>query len=98
LARQQTWNDQRTSLSHFRTKDGVAVDAVLKTPDGRVVGIEVKAGSNVRSEDLAGLRHLERRLGDRFVAGYVLYAGQETLPFGDRVRALPLEALWLAEP
>jgi predicted AAA+ superfamily ATPase len=98
LARQQTWNDQRTSLSHFRTKDGVAVDAVLERPDGRVVGIEVKAGSNVRSEDLAGLRHLERRLGDRFVAGYVLYAGQETLPFGDRVRALPLEALWLAEP
>jgi uncharacterized protein len=97
LARQSTWNDQRVSLSHFRTKDGVEVDAVLETPDGRVIGIEVKAGANVRSEDLAGLRHLERRLGDRFIAGYVLYAGPETLPFGDKMRALPLEVLWRAE-
>ncbi|GII44911.1 hypothetical protein Psi02_13350 [Planotetraspora silvatica] len=28
--------------------------------------------------------------------GIVLYAGQETLPFGDRMRALPLSALWEA--
>ena len=98
LARQLTWNEQRASLFHFRTKDGVEVDAVLETPDGRVIGIEVKAGANVRSEDLAGLRHLERRLGDQFVAGYVLYTGPETLPFGDRIRALPLEVLWRAEP
>jgi predicted AAA+ superfamily ATPase len=98
LARQLTWNDQRADLFHFRTRDGVEVDAVLETPDGRVVGIEVKAGANVRSEDLAGLRHLERRLADRFVAGYVLYTGQQTLPFGDKMRALPLEALWAAAP
>ncbi len=28
------------------------------------------------------------------VAGYVLYTGQQTLPFGDRLRALPIDALW----
>ena len=33
-------------------------------------------------------------LGERFVAGYVLYTGQQTLPFGDKIRALPLDALW----
>jgi uncharacterized protein len=98
LARQLTWNDERASLHHYRTKDGVEVDAVLEAADGRVVGIEVKAGSTIRSEDLAGLRHLARRLGPRFVAGYVLYTGQQTLPFGDRLRALPIEALWQAAP
>jgi len=41
LARQLTWNDERAGLFHFRTRDGVEVDAVLETPDGRVVGIEV---------------------------------------------------------
>jgi predicted AAA+ superfamily ATPase len=98
LARQLTWAEQRASLSHFRTKDGVEVDAVLETPDGRVVGIEVKAGASVRAEDLRGLRHLAKLLGDRFVAGYVLYTGQQTLSFGDRVRALPLDALWRLAP
>ena len=50
-------------LHHYRTKDKVEVDAILETPDGRVVAIEVKAGATVRSEDLAGLRHLAQRLG-----------------------------------
>jgi len=52
----------------------------------------------VRSEDLSGLRHLADRLGDRFVAGYIFYTGQQTLPFGPKLRALPIEALWLTEP
>ncbi len=98
LARHLTWSEERVRLHHYRTKDRVEVDAVLESADGRVVGIEVKAGSTVRSEDLAGLRHLESRLGSRFVAGYVLFTGQQTLPFGDRLRALPIEALWKVVP
>ena len=39
-----------------------------------------------------------QRLGSRFVAGYVLYTGQQTLPFGDRLRALPIDALWDSAP
>ncbi len=98
LARQLTWSQQRGTLHHYRSKDKVEVDAVIETPDGRIIGIEVKAGATVRAEDLAGLRHLARRVGDRFVAGYVLYAGQQTLPFGEKLRALPLDALWRLAP
>jgi predicted AAA+ superfamily ATPase len=94
LARQLSWSAERARLYHYRTKDQTEVDAVLETPDGRVVAVEVKAGATVRGEDLAGLRHLSQRLGSRFVAGYVLYTGQQTLPFGDRIRALPIDALW----
>ena len=98
LARQLTWSDERARLYHYRTKDNVEVDAVIETPDGRVVGIEVKAGATVRTEDLAGLRNLSNHLGDRFVAGIVLHTGQQTLPFGDRFRAVPLDALWRLRP
>ena len=98
LARQLTWSSERARLYHYRTKEKVEVDAVLETPDGRAVAVEVKAGATVRTEDLAGLRHLSKRLGSRFVAGYVLYTGQQTLPFGDRIRALPIDALWHAAP
>jgi predicted AAA+ superfamily ATPase len=98
LARQLTWSQTRGRLYHYRTKDQLEVDGLIETPDGRVIAIEVKAGATIRGEDLAGLRHLSRQLGEHFVAGYVLYTGQQTLAFGDRLRALPIEALWRATP
>lgn len=98
LARQLTWSEERGRFYHYRTKDQLEVDAVIETPDGRVVGIEVKAGATVRTEDLAGLRNLATNAGDRFVAGYVLYTGKQTLSFGDKLRAIPIEALWQVAP
>jgi len=59
---------------------------------------EVKAGATVRTEDLAGLRNLASHLGDKFVAGYVLYTGQQTLSYGGRIKALPIDALWFLAP
>jgi hypothetical protein len=94
LARQLTWSDERAELYHYRTKDRVEVDAVLENRHGRVVGIEVKAASTVRAEDFVGLRHLAERLGDDLIAGIVLHTGRETLPFGPRLRAMPVSALW----
>lgn len=54
----------------------------------------MKASSTVRTDDFRGIRHLRERLGADFVAGYVLYTGQETLSFGDRLRAMPISAVW----
>jgi Domain of unknown function (DUF4143) len=52
LVRQLTWAQERGRLYHYRTKDRAEVDAVIETPDGRLLGIEVKAGATVRTEDL----------------------------------------------
>ena len=98
LARQLTWSDERARLYHYRTKDKTEVDAVIETPDGRVIAVEVKAGASVHAEDLAGLRHLADHLGDRFIAGYIVYTGQQTLSFGGKLKAIPMDALWLLEP
>lgn len=94
LSRQLTWSRERADLYHYRTKDGVEVDAVLENRRGEVIAIEVKAASTIRAEDFRGLRHLADRLGDDFVAGLVLHTGDATLPFGPRLRAVPVSALW----
>jgi uncharacterized protein len=94
LRRQITWSDQGASVYHFRTRDGVEVDSVLETPDGRVAAVETKAAASVTAGDLRGLRALRDLGGAAFVAGVLLYCGTETLPFGDRLWAAPIASLW----
>jgi len=69
---------------------------VLEGRAGRIMGVEVKAAATVKEEDFAGLRKLERAAGDRFVYGVVFYAGEQSLPFGEGLAAVPIRALWEA--
>ena len=94
VARQLTWAEEPVQLFHYRDRDQVEVDMVLEHADGTVIGIEVKSAESVRTDDFRGLSHLARRLGDRFRAGIVLYAGEQQLSFGDKLTALPMAALW----
>ena len=44
--------------------------------------------------DFRELRKLKDAAGKRFVAGAVLYDGEATAPFGDRLFAVPIRTLW----
>jgi predicted AAA+ superfamily ATPase len=94
LARQLGWSETRATLHHYRTRDGIEVDAVLEAADGRIVGIEVKSGETVRGDDFRHLRHLQARVPDRFHHGIVLHTGTTTVAFGERLLAAPIGALW----
>ena len=94
LLKQQTWSSYDYTLYHFRDKDQREVDMVIELFDGRVIGLEIKATQTILRKHFSGLRHLRDLLGDRFVCGIVLYIGQESLPFGDRLYTSPLSALW----
>lgn len=93
LERQASWSPQALTFWHYR-EDGREVDVIVERPSGEVLGIEVKAGATVRASDFRGLAHMRERIGSRLVAGVVLYAGEQTLPFGDGLWAVPLTALW----
>jgi uncharacterized protein len=94
VRRQLTWSDTAARLFHYRDRAGAEVDLVLETDDGRVAGIEVKSGSSVGARDVRWLNQLRDRLGERFVGGVVLHTGASTAPFGPRVAAAPIDALW----
>ncbi|HEY4809882.1 MAG TPA: ATP-binding protein [Solirubrobacteraceae bacterium] len=93
LERQASWAPEALRFWHFREADR-EVDVIVERPSGEVAGIEVKASATVRAQDFRGLVHMRERLGKRLVAGVVLYAGEQTLPFGEGLWALPLSALW----
>jgi uncharacterized protein len=94
LVRQADWQDDPVSLYHYRDRDQREVDIVIERRDGSVVAVEVKAAASVSATDLRGLRYLRDKLGDRFVGGALLYTGRNTVPFSDRLGAVPLCGLW----
>jgi predicted AAA+ superfamily ATPase len=81
-------------MSFFRTQTGAEVDIVLEGRDGSVVGVEVKAGARLDKRDTRGLEFLREHLGPKFVRGIVLYTGEHVLPAGERIWAMPMDALW----
>lgn len=94
LLRQSDWTDEPVSLFHYRDKQQREVDVVLERNNGDVAAVEVKTAASAAKNDFAGLRYLRDRLGERFKGGVLLYTGAETLPFGDRLAAVPLSGLW----
>jgi predicted AAA+ superfamily ATPase len=94
LVRQASADPDPPRMFHFRDRDGREVDLVLERRDGSVVGIEAKASATAGRDDFRGLRHLRERLGERFAYGALVYTGRDTVPFGERLAAVPLQGLW----
>ncbi len=94
LLRQSEWSGGSPRLFHYRDTQQREIDVVLELRGGAVAGVEVKTAATIRAKDFAGLRYLRDKLGDRFKFGVVLYAGERTFLFGDRMAAVPLCGLW----
>ena len=94
LVKQAGWAEATVEFGHFRTRDQHEVDLVVRSEDGAVAGVEVKAASTVTDEDFRGLRLLRDRLGADFVGGVLLNLGRHSYTHGDRLHVLPLDRLW----
>ncbi len=94
LLKQATWSRTRPGLFHFRAQGGQEVDFLLEDRRGRLVAIEVKSRATVTAGDFKWLRSLRESMGTRFLRGIALYNGRAAIPFGDRLDALPISALW----
>jgi predicted AAA+ superfamily ATPase len=94
LSKQATWSHAAVELHHFRTAGGREVDIVLEARDGTIAGVECKLAASVRQGDFSGLSHLRDQFGSRFQAGVIVHTGPDTLPFGERLWAIPVSALW----
>jgi len=94
LNRQAGGRDDALRFFHFRDRDGAEVDVVIERGAREVAGVEVKASATVREADFRGLRKMEQAADRRFVRGVLLYDGETTLSFGERMQAVPIRRMW----
>lgn len=96
LIKHQSYADTSIEIFHFRDQQKKEVDFVLEARNGDVVALEIKSGSNLKSEHFKGLVALAQTTQSTNFKGIVLYGGDEILPYkidDYRFWAIPLKIL-----
>ena len=87
--------DYGYSIRHYRDREGREIDFVVENREGDLLGVEVKSGSVVSKADFKHMLWFRHNIvSDRKFTGIVLYAGENVLPFGPGLYAVPIAALW----
>ncbi|MDZ7794709.1 MAG: ATP-binding protein [Spirochaetia bacterium] len=94
LRKQSGWTEGRYRLYHYRSASGNEVDVVVESADGSLVGLEVKGKVSVKANDFKGMHALKEHTGSRFMRGIILYSGEKTVAFSEKMAAVPIAALW----
>lgn len=94
LQRQATWSAHPATLYHYRSQSGDEVDVLLEDRAGRVAGVEIKLSESLTARDAKTLAYLRDALGGAFARGVILYSGTQVVPMGDRIFAVPINALF----
>lgn len=82
-------------LYHYRDKDKREIDFLIERDDGVVLAIEIKSSITVKKADFKHVEWFRDHLADsKNLIGIVLYAGDEILPFGKNLWAVPFDCMW----
>lgn len=81
------------SIFHYREQSKFEIDFVLEKAH-KIVGIEVKATTGIKSEDFKALKRLREYLGATFVCGIVLHDGNHIHCIEENLYAMPISMLW----
>lgn len=83
------------TLFHYRDREKREIDFILENDAGELVGIEVKSGSLVGTDDFKHMDWVSSNLcNGRWKRSIVLHSGSDTLSFGHNRLAVPLAALF----
>ncbi|MCL2689344.1 MAG: ATP-binding protein [Chitinispirillia bacterium] len=83
-------------ISHFNPVrgEGKETDFVIENDNSEAIAIEVKLDSSLNPKDFKNLELCRDTIGNNFKKGIVLYTGEDLVPFGDRLWAVPVNYLW----
>ncbi|MDR0502024.1 MAG: ATP-binding protein [Treponema sp.] len=83
-------------MSHFNPVrgEGKETDFVVEKDNGETIAIEVKLDSSLEEKDFKNIELCRDTIGSKFIKGIVLYTGEDLVPYGDKLWAVPVNYLW----
>ena len=79
LRKQASWSETQPQLFHFRSQSGQEVD---------------KAKVTLTNTDFNGLKSFADMVGDKLLRGIIFYLGNNIIPLGKNLHAVPVNLLW----
>jgi len=83
-------------ISHFNPVrgDGKETDFIIEKDNGETIAVEVKLDSSLNDNVFKNIEACKNVIGSKFKKGIVLYTGEELVPFGEKLWAVPVNYLW----
>jgi predicted AAA+ superfamily ATPase len=95
LAAQIDAAEESCHLYQYRDKDKREIDFLIERDDRQILAVEVKSGITVRKDDFRHIEWFREHLAKKKpMVGVVLYAGEDILPFGKDLWAVPFDCMW----
>jgi predicted AAA+ superfamily ATPase len=96
LSAQIDVNKYEYSLYQYRDHKNHEIDFIVEKADKSLIGIEVKASHSISKSDFAPQIWFKDNIikGGKSYTGYVMYAGEDVLRFGEDMIAIPVGSLW----
>jgi predicted AAA+ superfamily ATPase len=84
------------NVSHFNPvqNQGKEVDFVIESPNGKIIGIEVKLDGTINEKDYTNMMVMQETIGNRFLRGIIIYTGTELMQVRKNIWAVPVGYLW----
>ncbi len=93
LTKHVSWSHANPMIYYYRTAGGSEVDIILENPDGRIIAIEVKGQTTLKTEAAIPMKNLRDQIKEKFYKGIILYMGERVIPVDQQIQAVP--AGWL---
>lgn len=82
-------------LYHYRDREKREIDFLIEHQDGKILAVEVKSGLTIKKSDFKHIEWFRQNLvKDKTVIGLILYTGNDIIPFGANLWAIPYSCLW----
>jgi len=80
--------DLKADLYFYRTKRGMEVDVLIKTPTG-LIGMEIKNREKITEKDAKNLKYIAGALGDRWLGGIIIHPGTKIQEITSDIFSMP---------
>lgn len=81
LIKHQSYSEESVEIYHYRDQRQQEVDFVIESNSGDIVALEIKSGTNLKTEHFKGLLTLANTIKNKNFKGILLYSGDQILPY-----------------